>query len=222
MMERPRVMVNCALTVDGRLANPDFSPLEISCIEDKKYVHMLRASHDAIMVGVDTVIHDDPSLLVKKEYFKSDKNPIRVIIDSKGRSPKNARVFDGMAQTIVITAEECKEEFPNATVIRAGRGRVDLAKALQFLKKEGISSVLVEGGGKIIYSILRAQLFDRFRVYIGPMVLGAGPTIRAVGDSGGESSASTDKYIPIRLRLCDVQRIGNGVALVFEPENNNG
>ena len=99
---RPHVIVNAAMSADGKIALPSREGVRISNDEDLKRVHELRAACDAILVGVGTVLMDDPKLTVKKEHAKGP-NPLRVILDSDGSSPVNAAVFDGAAPTLVAT-----------------------------------------------------------------------------------------------------------------------
>src|SRR5207244_3751344 len=93
--------------------------------EDMRRVHRLRAEADAILVGVGTVLMDDPKLTVKAEYAKG-RNPLRVVLDSKGKTPERAHVLDGTAPTLIVTSEDSSRTFPRAAVLRCGKDEVDL------------------------------------------------------------------------------------------------
>ncbi len=172
---RPRIFINFALTANGRMANPDGSQLTISNPGDKKKVHELRNTHDAILVGINTVMNDDPKLTVKEEYVHEAHNPTRIILDSKGCTPDGAVVLDGKARTIIVTNETCTKTFHNAEVIRCGRKRVNLARLLPILHGKGIETIMVEGGATVIQSFLEGGMVDGMRVFVGGMVTDGNP-----------------------------------------------
>src|SRR2546426_368452 len=103
MAVRPRVIINAAMSIDGKIALSDGQGVRLSNEEDLRRVHRLRASVDAILVGVGTVLTDDPKLTVKSEYAKG-RNPLRVVLDSDGKIPESARVLDGAAPTLIVTS----------------------------------------------------------------------------------------------------------------------
>jgi len=117
---RPRVIVNAAMSIDGKIALSDGTGVRLSNEEDLRRVHRLRASVDAILVGVGTVLKDDPKLTVKSEYAKG-RNPLRVVLDSDGKIPESAHVLDGSAPTLIVTSEESDRSFPRAEVLRLGK-----------------------------------------------------------------------------------------------------
>src|SRR3989441_3884834 len=143
---RPRVIINAAMSVDGKIALSDGKAVRLSNEEDLRRVHRLRAEADAILVGVGTVLMDDPKLTVKAEYAKG-RNPLRVVLDSKGKTPERAHVLDGTAPTLIVTSEDSNRTFPRAEVLRCGKDQVDLVLLLEQLSSRGIKMVLVEGGG---------------------------------------------------------------------------
>ena len=102
---RPFIHVNCAMSADGKIAGSDRKQVRISSAEDKERVKRLRRQYDAILVGVGTVLADDPHLTVKGCDF--DENPIRIVIDPHGRTPLDAAVVDDRAKTVIITLESC-------------------------------------------------------------------------------------------------------------------
>lgn len=213
-MMRPIVTVNCAMTADGKIAGRSRRQLRISSAEDLERVRQLRAASDAILIGVGTVLADDPHLTVKGN--PPERNPLRVVLDSRGRTPVEARVLDGRAGTLIATAEECSTTWPGAEVVRVGRGRVDPGRLLDLLYGRGVRTVMVEGGGDIIFSFFEQGLVDRYCVFVGSMVVGgrSSPT-PADGDGLPEGAAA-------RLRLASCQRMGDGVLLTYEVDRGPG
>ncbi len=187
---RPRITVSYAQTLDGRLATADGSSRWISGPKSLRFAHQLRANHDAIMVGVGTVLQDDPRLTVR---LAEGRDPVRVVVDSTLRTPPTAAVLrDGAARgTILAVTERAPAERRDAAaalgatvvvVCMAPDGKVDLAAMLAALGERDLRSVMVEGGAGLITSLLRARLVDRLAVCIALKVLGGG--IEAVGDLG--------------------------------------
>lgn len=209
MVVRPRVIINAAMSVDGKIALEDGQPVRLSNEEDLRRVHRLRAEVDAILVGVGTVLKDDPKLTVKSEYAKG-RNPLRVVLDSDGKIPEAAHVLDGTAPTLIVTSEESSREFPRAEVLRCGKDEVDLGLLLDQLASRGVRTVLVEGGSTVIWSFLRHRLADELKVFISSRVLGghAAPTL-----AGGQGATSLEDSI--RLRLDRTERLGDGVLLEY-------
>ncbi|HEV8653934.1 MAG TPA: GTP cyclohydrolase II [Candidatus Limnocylindria bacterium] len=184
---RPVVTVHYAQTIDGRIAARTGDAHWVSGESSLRLAHELRASHDAVMVGIGTVLADDPRLTVR---LAEGRSPIRVIIDSKLRVPIAANVLtDRTARTIVATTPAAPQELARAIrdaggeVLRAhadATGAVDLKDLLRRLRGIGIGSVLIEGGRGIITSALRDHIVDRLTVCIAPKVIGEG--VAAVGD----------------------------------------
>ncbi len=207
---RPHVTINCATSADGKMASPDGAPLAISSREDFARVHRLRAASDAILVGVGTILADDPSLVVKEEFVKGAKNPLRVVLDSNGRIPDGARVLDGRAKTVIFTAEGCAKVWNGAEALRAGKARVNLEKVLDALGNLGVKRLMVEGGGTVIREFLRLRLADEVKVFVGEMVVGGnGPSLAKVG--GIRDIAST-----VKLKLARTTQMPGGVLLEYE------
>ncbi|OYT58885.1 2,5-diamino-6-(ribosylamino)-4(3H)-pyrimidinone 5'-phosphate reductase [Euryarchaeota archaeon ex4484_178] len=206
---RPRVIINAAMSVDGKIALRGGKRIKISDEEDFRRVHELRNSVDAILVGINTVILDNPKLLVKERYVKSPRNPVRVVLDSHLRIPEDARVLDGNAPTIIITTKDARERKLNAEIIKCGKGRVDLKCAMEKLYSLGIRSVLVEGGGTVIYSFLKEKLVDEISVFVGSIIIGGeAPTL-----AEGLGASSEDELI--HLKLLEARALGSGVLLRY-------
>ncbi|WP_435095785.1 2,5-diamino-6-(ribosylamino)-4(3H)-pyrimidinone 5'-phosphate reductase [Halarchaeum sp. P4] len=218
------VLVNAATSVDGKLASRRREQLTISGPEDFERVDRLRASCDAVMVGVGTVLADDPSLTVKDETLVADRDargdppqPARVVADSHARTPPDASVLDDRARSIVLVAEaEPAEhvtalESAGADVVVAGENRVDLAGALATLEEMGIERLMVEGGGELIFSLFEAGLVDELSVYVGSMLVG-GRDAPTLADGDGFIESFPD------LTLEDVERLDDGVLLSYTVE----
>jgi 2,5-diamino-6-(ribosylamino)-4(3H)-pyrimidinone 5'-phosphate reductase len=212
---RPEVWVNYATSEDGRIAYAGGRRARLSSPEDLRRVQQLRADSDAILVGVGTVVLDDPSLRVHWDLLGKAEgpSPARVVVDATGRTPAGAKVLDGSARTIVGTSERSHRSFPaGIEVIVAGQNRVDLARLFERLYELGIRRLMVEGGAEILTSVFRGRLFDRCTVYHAPVVIGGrtAPTVAA----GPETASDADA---IGLRLTGLERLGEGYLATFVP-----
>jgi 2,5-diamino-6-(ribosylamino)-4(3H)-pyrimidinone 5'-phosphate reductase len=208
---RPTVTVNCAMTADGKIAGRDRKQLRISSAEDMERVRELRSRSDAILVGVGTVIADDPHLTVKGN--PPERNPLRVVLDSNGRTPADARVLDARSRTVIATAEDCRTTWPGVEVVRAGREAVDLELLLRHLYDRGVRSLMVEGGGETIFSFFERGLVDRYCVFVGSMIVG-GRNAPTPADGEGFPAEGI-----ARLKLVACERMGNGVLLTYEVDH---
>ena len=145
----PIVIVNCAMSADGKIAGMERRQVKISDIQDFARVHELRNDHGAMIIGVGTVVADDPSLLVKKKYVPSPSQPIRVVLDPQARVPEGSLVLDNTARTIIVLASETDREFENAEKMVCEKdGKIDLERLMARLWGMGIRKVLIEGGGE--------------------------------------------------------------------------
>jgi len=199
------------MSADGKIALRTRRQTRISNEEDKKRVHKLRNSSDAILVGVETVIGDNPKLTVNPKYVKRPRRPLRIVLDSKGRTPKNALVLDGTSKTLIVTNEKCKKIFPNAATARCGKQEVDLKKLMRILEKKGVGTLLVEGGSRVIWSFLRSKIADEVNIFVGSMVIGGDKSPTPAGGAGAEA----EKAI-VALVLRRMKTVGNGVLLTYE------
>jgi diaminohydroxyphosphoribosylaminopyrimidine deaminase/5-amino-6-(5-phosphoribosylamino)uracil reductase len=194
---RPSVTVSYAQTLDGRLATATGQSKWISCPDSLRFAHQMRASHDAVLIGVGTVCNDDPLLTVRHVPGRS---PLRVVLDSTLRTPPQAAVLaNGAAKGTLFAvterapAKRCESAHcVGATVMRLpseADGRVDLAALLGELAASGVASVMVEGGATLITSFFRARVVDRLAVCVAPKIVGRG--IEAIGDLGIRELASS-------------------------------
>lgn len=206
-----KVIVNCAMSADGKIALKTRRQTKISNVEDKKRVHQLRNSADAILVGIETVLSDDPKLTVNGKYVKHPRNPVRIVLDSYGRTPLDSHVLDGKAKTYIVTNEMTAARFPNAEVIRCGKDDVDLKRLMKLLEKKGIKRLLVEGGSRVIWSFLDSKIADEVNIFVGSMVIGGE---RAPTAAGGEGAPDEESIVTLELK--DARVIGNGILLTYK------
>jgi len=186
--DRPLITIKYAQTLDGRIATSTGDSQWISGPDSRAVAHRLRAEHDAIMVGVGTILSDDPLLTVR---LAQGTDPLRVVVDSALRTPLTARVLTSdTAHTVLATTDAAPPQRVTAVCGLGARvyrlpkreGRVDLPALLHALAAEGIQSVLVEGGAGLVTELLRLRCADRVAIFIAPKLTGAG--IEAVGDLG--------------------------------------
>jgi len=215
-MNRPRIIINCAMSVDGKIALPNRKQLRISSDEDMGRVFRLRNQCDGILVGIGAVLSDDPKLTVKESYVEHPRHPVRIVLDTHARTPKDALVVNDAAPTLIFIGEGegFSFNFPkNVEVIQSRTdrgGHIDLIFLLEELYRRGITSLLVEGGGSVIWSFLFQRLVDDLYVYIGSLIIG-GVSAPTMADGSGVSIEADI----IRLLLVDSQRIGDGVLLHY-------
>jgi len=203
------VVINAAMSVDGKIAFVDARPAKLSNEEDVARVHRLRAEVDAILVGVGTILKDDPKLTMKPEHIQG-RHPLRIVLDSDGKTPDHAHVLDGSAETLIATSKDCTREFAKAQVFRAGKDEVDLVAFLDHLSQRGVKTLLVEGGSTVIWSFLRQRLADELTVFVASLVLGghAAPTL-----AGGPGVRSLQEAFPLKLEKAE--RLGDGLLLTY-------
>jgi 3,4-dihydroxy 2-butanone 4-phosphate synthase/GTP cyclohydrolase II len=207
----PYVVVKYAQTLDGRIATATGDARWISGEAERRTSHALRAACDAVLVGVGTVVLDDPQLTVR---MVPGASPIRVVLDSHLTIADEARVLAEDAATIVLTTsassrqrrDELRRRGVSVTVVPPGSSGVDLEAAMNALFRQGIRSVLVEGGARVITSFLSSGLADRLVVGISPRVLGTGT--EAVRDLGIREVAGS-----IRLEHRAVHAVGEDVLV---------
>ena len=203
---RPFIHVNCAMSADGKIAGVERKQFTISCKEDKDRVKDLRRKYDAILVGVGTVIADDPSLTVKG--LSREENQVRIVIDPDGRTPADAKVVDGSARTVIVTSDACARSWDGCDVIRSPSG-IDLGFVMGKLSDMGIESVLVEGGGRTIASFFKAGFVDVFTVYVGSIIIGGKDAPTPVDGPGWVADGG------LGLKLKSVEKLGDGAVLEY-------
>jgi diaminohydroxyphosphoribosylaminopyrimidine deaminase / 5-amino-6-(5-phosphoribosylamino)uracil reductase len=205
--QRPYIIWKFASTVDGRSAAEDGSSMWITSEASRMDVHALRGTVDAIIVGVGTVIADDSRLTARnlRDGSLAIRQPLRVVVDSHGKTPATAKVRDGAADTWIATAEEVGDD---------GAGRVDLTILLEKLYDRGVRSALLEGGPTLAGAFLEAGLVDKIVGYVAPKLLGAGPA--ALMDAGVTTITEA-----IELDVTDVDRVGPDLRITAVPKREN-
>lgn len=221
MSMRPYVHVNVAMSADGKLSTRERRQIRISGKLDLGRVDRLRAGCDAIMVGIGTVLADDPSLTVKSKEFRKmrltkglDENPVRVVVDSAARTPLGASVLNkGPGKRVIgcsklASPDRLIELRKYAEVIVTGNDEVDLPSLLEALFSMGVRRLMVEGGGTLIWGLFSCRLVDEITCYIGNMVIGGSeaPTL-----AEGPGFIREEDFA--RLCLQDITRVDEGVLI---------
>jgi len=206
----PFITIKYAQSLDGRIATSQGDSRWISSEATRRFAHRLRAQHDAIMVGIGTVLADDPQLTVR---LVKGRNPLRIVLDSRLRIPLNAQVLQGEGATLITTAdahnrqkvEAIQRQGKEVLVVQRGPdGRADLQSLMKILAERGISSILVEGGAEVITALLKGGLVNRMVVITAPLILGKGR--EGIGDLG-----ITGLQEAIRPSSYKVRRMGEDV-----------
>jgi diaminohydroxyphosphoribosylaminopyrimidine deaminase/5-amino-6-(5-phosphoribosylamino)uracil reductase len=189
---RPFVTWKFAATLDGRVAAADMSARWISSALSRADAHAIRAGVDAIVVGSGTVLADDPQLTVRDiDGNLAERQPLRVVLDRRHRSPQDARIFDSAAET--VTLDTAVPRF-----------------ALKALFDRGVRHVLLEGGPTLAGAFVEARCVDEVVAYLAPTLLGSGPS--ALGDAGIATLADA-----VTLDVETVTRVGPDVKIVARP-----
>ncbi len=210
----PLVTVKSALTLDGCTATATGDSKWITGEQARRHVHLLRAQHDALMVGVETVLADDPQLTCRLP--RGARDPLRVVVDSRLRTPLDAQIFRvrSTATTLVATCEQDEERLTpyrelgaELMVCREADGRVDLADLLAKLGARGIQSLLVESGGVLAGALLRQELIDRLVLFYGAKLVGG------VGRSPFAGSGVEKMSQAIPLQEMQFRRFGDDLMV---------
>ena len=204
------------MTADGKIATKSGNSA-ISSNVDLRRVHQLRNSADAIMVGISTVLADDPQLTVRFGATVS-RSPTRVVVDSTGRIPSSSRLLKKAIELNTIVAASNRISFANirriestgAKVLVAGRNKVELRKIFRILEEMGYKRILVEGGGELNWSVLKLGIVDELIITMSPRIVGGRSAVTLVE---GEGYDRISEGIPLKLR--DVKRHANGEIILF-------
>lgn len=214
----PYVTIKTASTLDGKIASKTGDSKWISNEEARAIVHTMRHRHQGIMVGIGTVLADDPQLTTRLEV--PGISPVRIVVDSMLRIPEESKVVnDGLAPTLLLTtarADGSKAEALNKKgieVLFCGDGpEVDLKAALGMLAKRGISSILVEGGGRLNGALLEQKLVDEIVMFIAPKLIGGEASSGSFVFSGYEKMREA-----VRLTEMEIEQLGDNVCIRGVP-----
>lgn len=222
-MDRPFIFINSAISADGKLSTKERKQVSISGKLDFERVDELRARTDAIMVGIGTVLSDNPSLTVKSPERKTarkaagkSENPVRIIVDSTARTPLDADIFkkgEGIRIIAVSNsapAENVEKLEKKALIIQTGTEKVDLSELAEKLKIMGINTLMVEGGATLNWGMLSAGLVDEIYTFVGNLIIG-GATSPTFTDGEGFSEAEL-----LELELLSSEKIENGILLKWK------
>lgn len=216
---QPFVLLKSAMSLDGKIATRTGDARWISAEESRRLVHRWRGRYAAVLVGVDTALRDDPRLTVRQV---DGRDPIRIVLDSHGRLPSDARLFhlDSEAPTVIATvdmpaeAEVALDALDTPTAIEVWRlpadadGHVDLQALMAQLGERGIDSVLVEGGSNVAGAFLDAGLLDKVAVFVAPRLIGGAAAPSPIGGGG---AACVENAVSLR----DVAVAWSGPDVVY-------
>lgn len=213
----PYVTVKTAISLDGKIATVTGESKWITSKEAREDVHRFRHMHDAILVGVNTIIKDDPMLTTR--LINGGENPIRIILDTTLRIPLNSNVVtDKSAETYIISGnsvDPCKEEAlirQGVEIIKMEKSFIEMKEMLKVLGERGITSIFVEGGAKVQGSFLKENAFQEVITYIAPKLIGGDNAPATFGGAGIEKI----KDVPL-LRFSQIDKIGNDIRIIAVP-----
>ncbi|RZT97155.1 diaminohydroxyphosphoribosylaminopyrimidine deaminase/5-amino-6-(5-phosphoribosylamino)uracil reductase [Ancylomarina subtilis] len=217
----PYVIMKTAMTLDGKIASRTGDSRWVSNEQSRAKVHELRNELMAIMVGVDTVIADDPILTTRLVGNKKGRNPIRIVVDSQARIPLESKLLNTPAEAKTIVAVSSKANTEKLSRIEAKgnevlfvdekNGRVDLNDLMLKLGERGIDGILLEGGATLNYAALDAQIVDEVHAYIAPKIIGGQSAKTPVGGEGIELMNDA-----VNLQNIRFENIANDILVVGE------
>ncbi|MBI3968580.1 MAG: bifunctional diaminohydroxyphosphoribosylaminopyrimidine deaminase/5-amino-6-(5-phosphoribosylamino)uracil reductase RibD [Chloroflexi bacterium] len=216
---RPFVTAKYAMTLDGKIATPTGDSRWVSDSVSRALVHELRDTTDAVLVGIGTVLADDPQLTARPDQptGRTPRQPLRVVVDSGARLPLGAKLLSAPGRTLVATTAAatptCRRALERAgaeiLVVPDFEGRVDLDHLLAELGRRDVLSVLVESGGELLAGLLDRRLVDKVLAFVAPKIAGGAGAPTPVGGLG--VSLMADAY---PLRIARVERTGEDVLIV--------
>ena len=211
---RPRVILSAAMSIDGKIATKT-GDSELSSVQDKIRIHKLRSKVDAILIGSNTVMRDNPLLNVR--YVKG-KNPIRIILDSKATIDEKSQIIRtcNKIPTIIVISEKASKlnisklkKYPLEIMI-VGKNQVNIKNLLKSLSRKKIQTILVEGGGTVNWEFLRLGLVDEIIITITPYIIGGKNAITLVEGQGYSKIKNSAK-----LKLKKIFRLKNEIILYY-------
>jgi len=220
-MKRCKTILVCGSSIDGKISvGRNISSKEFGQYLPKNLdfeLHKIRSVVDGILVSINTIITDNPSLTVRKLAFS--KNPVRVLLDRQGKVPKESKILNKKAKTIILTSslgyKRLKRKIKNnikIIICKEKNNKIDLIDAFQKLKERKINTLLIEGGGKLNNSLFKENLVDKFIVFYFPIIVGGKNTPTVVDGSGS--------FYPnlIKMKLKNLKKIGSIVINTYKNE----
>jgi diaminohydroxyphosphoribosylaminopyrimidine deaminase/5-amino-6-(5-phosphoribosylamino)uracil reductase len=211
------------MSLDGKIATKTGDSKWITKEETRNYAHALRHTVDVIMVGVNTIVADNPRLTAKGCGGRGGigkKQPLRLVIDSKGNVPPNSRIFEPPGEVLLAVVapfdsakkEKLVEVGAEVVELPARGGSVDIVELLKLLGRREVVTVLVEGGGKLLGSLFDHRLVDKVLAFISPIIIGGCEAV-SVGGNGVDSMDGA-----LRLSRVDIRTFGDDVLVSGYPE----
>jgi diaminohydroxyphosphoribosylaminopyrimidine deaminase/5-amino-6-(5-phosphoribosylamino)uracil reductase len=216
----PFVIAKFAASLDGRIAAASGDSRWISGPQSRQWAHEQRTTIDAIMIGVNTILVDDPQLTARPGGQESERQPLRVVVDSGGRTPASARVLQGPGRALIATSDRSDPSWRQAIeaagaevlVLPRVGDSLDLGALLRVLAERGVLSLLVEGGGILLGSLFDQGLVDKVQAIIAPLIIGAAEAPAAVAGRGAHRLAQA-----WRLREVIVEQLGDDILITGYP-----
>lgn len=222
-MDRPYTLINVAISADGKISTASRGRVRFSSDADRELMDELRAQADAILLGAQTIRAEDPPVRVRSRARREARraagkpaHPLTIVVSRSLDLPLGGRYFsDRRTAKLVVTTEDAPPELVErvnayAEVIRVGRGTVDARRLAVLLKTRGIDRLLVEGGGEINFTFLRAGLVDELYLTVCPVIIGGRTAPTPVDGPGFDPSEFP------ALRLLDVRQHGDEVFLHYQ------
>jgi diaminohydroxyphosphoribosylaminopyrimidine deaminase/5-amino-6-(5-phosphoribosylamino)uracil reductase len=207
----PFVIGKFAMSLDGKIATKTGESRWISGEQSRRYVHTLRSQIDGIMVGVDTVIRDDPQLTARAGLVggRVEKQPLRIVVDSKGRTPPTAKIFQVPGKTLVAMTKGADPEKTKALTgvgaevveLPAKGGMVNLEELLRLLGQRQIVSMMVEGGAAVFGSLFEERLIDKVLAFVAPIVIGGHGAKNPVEGKGVEKLSQATGFTRVKVEM---------------------
>lgn len=217
----PYTILKTAISIDGRTTAADGSSQWITCEKSREDVHLQRALSQAILIGTETAIKDSPLLTVRHPTLSTKIQPLRILLDSKGRVPPTGPLFDQtLAPTLIITTDqanktriqEWKAKGVEVQLVNASPEGVNLLETWRLIGARSILQLLIEGGSRLHTSLLKTSLYNELLVYIGPLLIGCTGQPAFLHHINHLKEAQ-------RLTLQHVQQMGQSIRILYRPNH---
>jgi len=220
LKNKPKISVKVAMTLDGKIATYKYESKWITSEKSRAFVHKMRSQYDAVLVGTNTVLKDDPFL---KTHSKTLKNPVRVVIDSKLELPRSCHLFDATVPTIIIHDSNITN-IPGylnkkgiiLAPIDINMARKDFGIIVRKLNSLSIKRILIEGGGEVVASALFSNVVNDIYFFIAPKIIGGRFAVSSVGGQGVEKICES-----LLVKNMRVRKIGSDLLITGSINNEN-